>query len=88
VFFLTDLTFIEDGYHDVINEKLINFKKRQLCYEVITGIRQFQLDPYNFTVVVYFQEFLSVDKEKELTDTDLFNLSLQAEPRGWTPEKQ
>jgi len=85
--FLTDLTFIEDGYHDVINEKLINFKKRQLCYEVITGIRQFQLDPYNFTVVVYLQEFLSVDKETELTDTDLFNLSLQAEPRGWTPEK-
>jgi hypothetical protein len=40
--YLTDLTFIEDGNPDYINE-LINFSKRSLIYTVIAKIQQFQV---------------------------------------------
>jgi hypothetical protein len=40
--YLTDLTFIEDGNPDYVNE-LINFSKRSLIYTVIAKIQQFQV---------------------------------------------
>jgi hypothetical protein len=43
--YLTDLTFIEDGNPDYINE-LINFSKRSLIYTVIAKIQQFQVHTF------------------------------------------
>lgn len=40
--YLTDLTFIEDGNPDYVNE-LINFTKRSLIYTVISKIQQYQV---------------------------------------------
>jgi hypothetical protein len=45
--YLTDLTFIEDGNPDYISS-LINFKKRELVYDVIREIEQYQQKGYDF----------------------------------------
>eukprot|EP01125_Pyxidicula_operculata_P009084 TRINITY_DN3004_c0_g1_i2.p1 TRINITY_DN3004_c0_g1~~TRINITY_DN3004_c0_g1_i2.p1 ORF type:complete len:700 (+),score=202.82 TRINITY_DN3004_c0_g1_i2:824-2923(+) len=84
--FLTDLIFIEDGNKDIINDRLINFKKRQLLYDVISKILQFQLDSYNFQSMPYLQNYLNVDNLVLVSDDELYNMSLQVEPRGWVPE--
>ena len=50
---MTDLTFIEDGNPDNINdiEHLINFDKRRRTAAVIAEIKQYQQTPYNFKMM-------------------------------------
>jgi len=77
--YLTDLTFIEDGNKDYIGG-LINFKKRELTYNVISEIQQYQQKPYDFVTEEVLVSFLTnleyIDEEKQ------WNLSLQREPRS------
>ena len=86
--FLTDLTFIEQGNPDVVQENLINFKKQQLVYDVITKIKQFQIEGYNFALVPELQTVLSLETYEIVADNVLFDHSLRIEPRGWAgPDK-
>jgi hypothetical protein len=82
---LTDLVFIEDGNPDLIDSNLINFHKKRLAINNIMQFNLHQKSPYNFQKVDIIQDYL--DKEMEdlenITDQDLFQISLKIEPRGW-----
>ncbi|KAG2382126.1 hypothetical protein C9374_005918 [Naegleria lovaniensis] len=75
---LTDLTFIEDGNPNILNDK-INFIKRRKLALLIRDIQTYQQTPYSLQSVPELQERLkaitSIDDEK------LFKLSLEFEPR-------
>jgi len=76
--FLTDLTFIEDGNPDYINE-LINFAKRTMIYNVISKIQELQMLPYNFYPIYQIWEYIK--NFPSIEEAELFSLSLQIEPR-------
>ncbi|KAI9366778.1 ras guanine nucleotide exchange factor domain-containing protein [Zopfochytrium polystomum] len=84
-FYLTDLTFIEDGSPNFLKSQgdgdLINFAKRMKTSEVIREVQQYQNVPYLFTPVHELQEFLTESFEHTVDEGDLYNLSLQLEPR-------
>lgn len=76
--YLTDLTFIEEGNKDNINN-LINWNKRHLISETIRQIRQYQWQAYVFTPVPWLQtNLMSVSL---LTDDELYELSEWLEVR-------
>lgn len=83
--YLTDITFIEDGNPDYING-LINYRKRELVYNVIQEIQQYQQTGYEYELVDNIAHFLT-----ELpicdNDDDLYKLSLAREPRGATADQ-
>ncbi|KAF0978870.1 hypothetical protein FDP41_001940 [Naegleria fowleri] len=82
--FLTDLTFIEDGAPKYING-LINFGKCRLFAKVIRDIQTYQNTRYNFEEYPELKELLlGISK---LSDDELFNLSLQIEPRKQKKKK-
>ncbi|EFC43246.1 hypothetical protein NAEGRDRAFT_50007 [Naegleria gruberi] len=76
--FLTDLTFIEDGNPNVLNDK-INFIKRRKLAMLIRDIQTYQQTPYSLQNVPELQERLknihNMDEDK------LYKLSLDYEPR-------
>eukprot|EP01095_Lingulamoeba_sp_RSL-Kostka_P015181 TRINITY_DN689_c1_g2_i1.p1 TRINITY_DN689_c1_g2~~TRINITY_DN689_c1_g2_i1.p1 ORF type:complete len:611 (+),score=170.69 TRINITY_DN689_c1_g2_i1:46-1833(+) len=77
--YLTDLTFVEEGNTDKIND-LINFKKRQLEYDVIVQVLKYQSATYNLKMV---PRFLNIIKRmKSLDEKSMYQLSLQIEPRN------
>jgi hypothetical protein len=75
---LTDLTFIEEGNKDM-QAHLINFAKRRLLYQTISGLQNFQQTIYNFQPVRQIQDIIANLKPAE--SKDLFKLSLAREPR-------
>eukprot|EP01104_Vermistella_antarctica_P005909 TRINITY_DN16657_c0_g1_i1.p1 TRINITY_DN16657_c0_g1~~TRINITY_DN16657_c0_g1_i1.p1 ORF type:complete len:1049 (+),score=228.63 TRINITY_DN16657_c0_g1_i1:400-3546(+) len=78
--YLTDLTFIDDGNPDRSKDGLINFSKREMEYNVIAEVQQYQQVKYPFKYVENIAHFLS-----ELpynNDDELYKLSLRHEPRG------
>lgn len=79
---LMDLTFMEDGNPDKIDNK-INFAKRALVADVIRGVEQQQTTgSYNFMAIEEFQAQLA--KIPDNTDTrekELYAISLEREPR-------
>lgn len=75
---LSDLTFIEDGNPDTIHG-LINFTKRRFLFRVISEISRYQQNPYNLHPVPQIQTLISNLSIKN--DEELFELSLQREPR-------
>lgn len=76
--FLTDLTFIEEGNPNRI-EELINFAKRRKIANVIREIQQYQQIPFVFEAVERMQVWL---KETTVCDeNELYKLSLLREPR-------
>ena len=81
--YLQDLTFIEDGNADLINKstRLINFSKRQKAAEVIREINQFQSAPYNLAPVPELQSFIKQHLESSRDLDNLYERSLQLEPR-------
>jgi len=82
--FLQDITFIEDGNEDMLdNGKLINFHKRRMVSKIILIIRQFQQSPYNFQYVEVIQDFIKdeLNKTSKMGDAELFDISLIVEPR-------
>jgi hypothetical protein len=77
--YLTDLTFIEDGNKDFINN-LINFRKRQLVFDVIAEIQLHQQLPYNIKPnekLIPLLKNLTSSKEDQL-----YQMSLLREPRN------
>lgn len=84
--YLGDLTFIEDGNPDMVvsNEsklELINLLKMKMLSKVIEEIRMYQNDAYNFETVAKIQKILEQEEDVQLTQQELFELSLKAEPR-------
>jgi hypothetical protein len=81
--YLTDLTFIEDGNKDEVEHqgnRLINFRKRRLLATVLSEIQIYQQTPYCLTPITYIQLYLM--GEKPPNNEELFQLSLQIEPRN------
>lgn len=82
-FFLTDLTFIEDGNANFVKSdpKLINFSKQAKTAGVIGEIRQYQTVPYQLTPVYELQGFLLGCFSEVLDENEMYDISLQLEPR-------
>ncbi|KAL0480509.1 gefJ [Acrasis kona] len=84
---LTDLTFVEDGNPDSVNtsdgRKLINWKKKKLVHEVISNIKQYQFDRYDFQPVYQIQKLLekTFKSIQEQSDAVMYKRSLHLEPR-------
>ena len=81
---MTDVTFIEDGNLDYI-KGLVNYRKRELIYNVIRDIQQFQPKGYPFEFVDNIAHYLT-ELPVISDENDLYNLSLLREPRGATIE--
>jgi len=88
LFFLTDLTFVEDGNPDLVkNSKsgkmLINWKKKKLVHDVISNIKQYQYKPYDFQPVYQIQKLMDklFTAHQYQSDDALFKKSLALEPR-------
>jgi son of sevenless len=84
-FYLTDLTFIEDGSPSMLIGKgdMINFAKRAKTAEVIDEIQRFQNEHYQLQAVPELQIFLksSLFVEPLANEEELYNMSLALEPR-------
>ena len=82
--YLTDLTFIEDGNNDTFTdpqspEPLVHFFKCRLQAVVIQAIQQYQQKPYFFEKQEVILQYLANLEAR--TDDELFELSLEQEPR-------
>ena len=86
--YLTDLTFIEDGIASLVkNTDLINFTKRAKTAEVISDIQQYQNAPYSLNPVQDLQEWI-LERMRHAGDVhDMYDRSLQIEPREREEEK-
>lgn len=83
-YFLSELTFIEDGNPDVVAGGLINVYKRHLVSETIRHLQTYQQVPYPYHPVpqiqALFQRELLAEDLKRIKDR-LFIQSLEHEPR-------
>ena len=78
--YLSDLTFIEDGNPDTLENGYVNFEKCTMVANAILNMKQFQDAPYNLTPIDEVQQWIST--WKQLTEKEIFDMSLIAEPRG------
>ncbi|KAM3422547.1 hypothetical protein BST61_g45 [Cercospora zeina] len=86
--YLTDLTFIEDGIPSVIKKTaLINFAKRAKTAEVIRDIQQYQNVPYGLQPVPELQEYILRNMQSAGDVHEMYERSLQVEPREREDEK-
>ncbi|KAF1981251.1 ras GEF [Aulographum hederae CBS 113979] len=86
--YLTDLTFIEDGIPSLIKKtSLINFAKRAKTAEVIRGIQQYQNVPYPLQPVPELQEYILSNMRNAGDVHEMYEMSLQVEPREREDEK-
>jgi hypothetical protein len=83
--YLTDLTFIEDGNKDYLDNGLINFDKRRKISQVIREIQQYQQTPYCLEAVPAIQKYLT--SVTYLEENETYTLSLQIEPKDMDPSK-
>jgi hypothetical protein len=78
--YLSDLTAIENGNLDFVNESLLNFEKRLMISKVISELRQNQQKPYNLTPVPVIASFLSKSLEGPfLEEKETYKLSTALE---------
>jgi son of sevenless-like protein len=86
--YLTDLTFIEDGIPSIIKKTaLINFAKRAKTAEVIRDIQQYQNVPYGLQPVPELQEYILRNMQSAGDVHEMYDRSLQVEPREREDEK-
>lgn len=86
--YLTDLTFIEDGIPSIIRRtNLINFAKRAKTAEVIRDIQQYQAVPYPLKSVGDLQDYILSNMQAAGDVHEMYNRSLQIEPREREDEK-
>ena len=86
--YLTDLTFIEDGIPSIIRRtELINFAKRAKTAEVIRDIQQYQNVPYPLKSVGDLQDYILSNMQAAVDVHEMYNKSLQVEPREREDEK-
>jgi hypothetical protein len=89
--YLLDLTYMEDGNPNKVNG-LINFAKRRLINTLIREVQQYQDQPYVIKPIDDVIQAISKSLDLHLDQPDgntmkgledqLFNLSLQREPRN------
>jgi len=80
--YLTDLVFIEDGNPNTFEEDgstFINFRKMSILGEVLMEISSYQQDRYSFNKLDDLYYYLLTMETHN--DTDLYNLSVAAEPK-------
>jgi len=77
--FLTDMTFIEDGNPDYIG-KLINFRKRERIFNVISEVQQFQHGVFPFEKEIDEDLITNFYHIPVRTDNEVWHLSIQREP--------
>ncbi|KAL2797626.1 ras guanine nucleotide exchange factor domain-containing protein [Aspergillus keveii] len=85
--YLTDLTFIEDGIPSLTPSELINFNKRTKTAEVIRDIQQYQNSPYLLTPVSELQDYILSYLQSAGDVHDMYERSLEVEPREREDEK-
>ncbi|KAF2762857.1 ras GEF [Pseudovirgaria hyperparasitica] len=86
--YLTDLTFIEDGIPSLIKKtNLINFAKRAKTAEVIRDIQQYQNVQYSLAPVPELQEYILSNMQSAGDVHEMYEMSLQVEPREREDEK-
>lgn len=86
--YLTDLVFIEDGIPSIVkNTELINFAKRSKTAEVIKEIQQYQNVPYALKEVHELQTWVLQQKDSAGDVSDMYERSLEVEPREREEEK-
>lgn len=86
--YLTDLTFIEDGIPSIIKKtQLINFAKRAKTADVIRDIQQYQNVPYGLQAVPELQEYILRNMQSAGDVHEMYERSLQVEPREREDEK-
>lgn len=81
--YLSDLTFIEEGNPDYLENGYVNFSKCRMVGEVIRSVQRFQQKPYNLKPVPTIQQYLL--SHKVVSEKDCFEMSLIAEPREQRP---
>ena len=74
------MTFIDDGNPDILNNKL-NFIKRRKLAMLIRDIQTYQQTPYELQDVQELQDMFT-NVKTETSDDELYNTSLQYEPRA------
>jgi len=80
--YLRDLTYFdEDGGN--AEKNLINFKQRKNIYSVIYLVQNYQQTPYTFKPIANIYNTLN-KLEGKMEAEELFNLSLDREPRNCT----
>ncbi|ELR21886.1 RasGEF domain containing protein [Acanthamoeba castellanii str. Neff] len=80
--YLTDLTFIEDGNPNTLDD-LINWNKSQMIAAVITEIRFYQTPSYTYPLVPELRDMLQELPQVE-DEAVAYTLSLKVEPRDTT----
>ncbi|KPM46284.1 hypothetical protein AK830_g310 [Neonectria ditissima] len=86
--YLTDLTFIEDGIPSIIKKtNLINFAKRAKTAEVIRDIQQYQNVGYSLQPVPELQDYILSNMQAAGDVHEMYDKSLQIEPREREDEK-
>eukprot|EP01103_Thecamoeba_quadrilineata_P013977 TRINITY_DN4029_c0_g1_i2.p1 TRINITY_DN4029_c0_g1~~TRINITY_DN4029_c0_g1_i2.p1 ORF type:complete len:920 (-),score=181.35 TRINITY_DN4029_c0_g1_i2:173-2932(-) len=78
--YLTDLTFMEDGSPDKLdNTDLLNFVKKTKLSYIIRNIQQYQQMSYNIETIAPIRELL-IDMQW-VDENKMWNMSLKCEPR-------
>ncbi|KAJ9295200.1 hypothetical protein DTO271G3_6370 [Paecilomyces variotii] len=85
--YLTDLTFIEDGIPSLTPSELINFNKRTKTAEVIRDIQQYQNVPYLLQPVPELQDYILSNMQAAGDVHEMYDRSLEVEPREREDEK-
>ncbi|KAG5983086.1 hypothetical protein E4U55_000842 [Claviceps digitariae] len=86
--YLTDLTFIEDGIPSTIKKtNLVNFAKRAKTAEVIRDIQQYQNVGYSLQPVPELQDYILSNMHAAGDVHEMYDKSLQVEPREREDEK-
>ncbi|KIK01927.1 hypothetical protein K443DRAFT_678064 [Laccaria amethystina LaAM-08-1] len=89
--FLSTLQFIQDGNPDNLPGGLVNFRKRQKASEVISDIKRWQAQPFNFqhlqSVLAYIEECLASYNDTKALSEHFWARSLEREPREREDEK-
>ena len=89
--FLTTLTFVQEGSKDMLDDNLVNFRKRQKAAEVIHDIKRWQSQPHHFhpiaTVLVFIEDSLNTFSDQTDIGEKFWNTSLLREPREREDEK-
>lgn len=78
--YLTDLSFIEEGTANITEDGLINFSKMRMLRQVIVEIQHFQQMLYQIEYVPRVSYYL-LDTSKLLEEEEIYNFSLEMEPR-------
>ena len=81
--FLRDLTFVEDGNPNMVDDKHVNFEKIKLLGAVIHEVQQYQKIPFYLkkqpNLVKYLNESMILPEDPDET---VYELSLLVEPIG------